>query len=131
MNKLSAPCFTVQDGQIIEGKLSDFDCYIETTTRPQGVGYKYYVTTRDRVLQEAVYNDDDVMTSGEVRGDIYCLAKWATWGGPEVIIREFESEQSANDAAEESYVHDILNNSDICIHLDRESAEQDLASQNE
>ena len=111
MTNLATTCFTVQDGKIIEGTLSDFTCFIESTTRPTGVGYKYYSTT--------------------VEGDVWALVKWATWSGPEVIVQEFDSEQEANTAAEETYVQDILNNSEMQIHLDRGAAERELADFNE
>lgn len=107
---LSSACFTVQNGAVVDGTLRDFDSFIERTTRPTGVGPKYYATTISR--------------DG---ADVWVLAKWATWGGPQVVVREFESEADALAAAEETYVSDILGNSEISIWLDRASAEQELA----
>ena len=124
---LKTPCFYVQDGEVREGTLADFSHFIETTTRPTGVGYKYYVTTVSR-RTEAVYDDEDKEIEPERMEDVWALAKWATWGGPEVIVSEFDSEEEANAAAEETYVYDILNNSEMSVHLDRESAEAELKS---
>lgn len=128
MTNLTTTCFTTQDGKIVEGTLADFTCYIESTTRPTGVGYKYYVTTVTRDVErdtDQVDEDGHVITE-TVQDDVWVLAKWATWGGPEVIVREFESEEEANVAAEETYVHDIMNNSEMTIHLDRAEAERVL-----
>ena len=111
---LSTTCFTVQNNQIVEGTLADFDYLIETTTRPTGVGYKYYATTITRTPEETAM-------------DIWVLAKWTTWNGPEVVVRECESEEEANQAAEEKYIHDILNNNEFSIYLDRSGAEAELA----
>lgn len=108
---LNTPCFTVQDGQIVAGTLADFDNFIESTTRPTGVGYKHYVTTVTRDGQ-----------------DVWAHAKWATWNGPQVIIDTYETEAEAEAAVEQSHVYDILNNSEMSINLDRESAEAELAA---
>lgn len=122
---LKTPCFYVQDGKVCEGTLGDLDRFIETTTRPTGVGYKYYVTTVSRRV-DAVYDDEDNEIEPEFMKDVWALAKWATWSGPEVVVREFDSEEEANAAAEETYVYDILNNSEMSVHFDRASAEAEL-----
>lgn len=129
MNKLNTPCFTVQDGKIVEGTLGDFDCYIETTTRPTGVGYKYYATTvrRDVERDTGKVNDDGDAITETVKVDVWALAQWITWAGPEVIVKEFDSEAEATAAAEETYVYDILNNSEMSIHLTRAEAERELS----
>lgn len=129
MTNLTTTCFTTQDGKIVEGTLADFTCYIESTTRPTGVGYKYYVTTVTRDVERDTdqVDEDGYVITETVRDDVWVLAKWATWGGPEVVVREFESEEEANAAAEETYVHDILNNSEMTIHLDRAEAERERA----
>lgn len=124
---LKTPCFYVQDGKVCEGTLADLDHFIETTTRPTGVGYKYYVTTISRRV-DAVYDDEDNKIEPERMEDVWALANWATWGGPEVIVSEFDSEEEANAAAEEIYIYDILNNSEFSVHFDRESAEAELKS---
>lgn len=112
---LNTTCYTIEDGQIVEGRLSDLDHLIETTTRPSGVGPKYYVTTTE-------VQDDDGETS-----EVWALATWATWGGPEVIVDTFETEVEASAAAEQTYVHDILNSTEVYVYLDRASAERALA----
>lgn len=131
MTTLNTACYTIKDGAIIEGTLANFTCYIESTTRPQGVGYKYYATT---VTRDVERETDEVDENGyaiteTVPADVWALAKWATWGGPEIVVREFETEEEANAAAEETYVQDILGNNEITIHLERADAERDLAEQ--
>jgi hypothetical protein len=102
--RLSTRCFTVQDGQIVAGALSDFAWYIEDACRPNGVGHKFYATERDGT---------------------WVLAKWE--GSNEIVVREFDTEPEARDAAEQTYVYDILHNDAIQIHLDRADAERELA----
>lgn len=131
MNTLNTTCYTIEDGKIVEGKLADFDLYIESTTRPTGVGYKYYATTVQRDIERDTDQvDEDGYTITEtVQEDVWVLAKWATWGGPQVVVREFETEDEAKAAAEETYVYDILNNQETPIYLDRADAESALAQQ--
>jgi hypothetical protein len=121
-------CFTVQNGKIVKGTLADFTCFIETTTRPNGMGYKYYVISVNRDVERATdrVDEDGYIITETVEDDVWVLAKWASWGGPQVIIREFESEQEANAAAEETYIYDILNNSEISIHFCKNDAAAEL-----
>lgn len=129
MTDLATTCFTVEDGKIIEGTLNDFRCYIKSTTRPTGIGYEYYATTVTRSFERDTWqmDEDGEPITEPVQEDVWVLAKWATWGGPEVVVREFESEEQAKTAAEETYVYDILNNSEMSIHLERSDAESELA----
>jgi hypothetical protein len=127
---LHTPCFYIEDGEVREGVLGDFDNLIETATRPTGVGYKYYVTTIHRRV-DAVYDDEGNEIEPERIEEVWALAKWATWNGPEIVVQEFDSEEEANAAAEQTYVHDILGNSEVCVYLDRESAEAELKDLNE
>lgn len=119
---LNTPCYYIADGQVKEAVLGDFDHYIETTTRPTGVGHKYYTTTISRAVDE-VRGDDDNVIEPESAEDVWVLAKWATWAGPEVVVQEFDSEAEADASAEQTYVYDILHNPETSIWLDRESAE--------
>jgi len=105
MTPLKTPCFVVIDGAVVDGTLGDYSRFIAETTRPDGVGRRYYVTTT---------------------GTRWALAKWATWAGPQVVVQEYDTEEEAWCAAEVIYVHDILHNTDILIHLDRAAAELEL-----
>lgn len=126
---LDTQCFTIEDGRIFAGILRDFDNLIARTTRPHGVDYKYYATTL-RVRNESDTDDDgkEVLPTEEYRNQ-WVLAKWATWGGPQVVVRELDTEEEALDAAEETYVYDILHHAEAQIYLDLAEAEQALASQ--
>ncbi len=129
MTNLTTACYNIEDGKVVEGTLADFSGFIEQTTRPNGVGYKYYTTTVERTVEVdtgQVDEDGDAITE-RVETDVWVLAKWATWGGPQVVVREFKSEEEANAAAEDTYVYDILRNSEIEIYLDRADAERALA----
>lgn len=122
---LTSSCYYIQDGEVVEGLLSDLDMLIETTTRPDGVGPKYYVTRAPRRV-EAVYNDDGEEIEPARTEHVWALAKWATYSGPEVIVDTFDNESEAQAAAEATYVHDILNNAEMSVHLDRDGAEDEL-----
>lgn len=102
----NTPCFTVQDGSVVEGVVGDFKRFVETTTRPTGVGTKYYVT---------------------YAGDECVVACWMTWGGPERVVRRFESELEALECLEGMHVQEILDNTELVIHLERKDAEAELA----
>lgn len=126
---LATTCYTIANGAIVEGTLTDFDGYIETSPRPQGVGKKFYATTfsRDIKRETGALDSDGEPITEFARVDVWALAYWATWAGPEVVVQEYATEEEADAAAEQTYVYDILNNSEISIYLDRASAEEDLA----
>lgn len=126
---LSTQCWTIHTGSLIEGTLADHSKHIETTTRPTGVGYKYYVTTtvadvdRDTEQRDA----EGYAITETVRAEMWALAVWATWGGPERIVSTYDTEAEAHAAAEATYVQDILNNPDYLVFLDKETAQKALA----
>jgi hypothetical protein len=122
---LSTPCYFVENGEVKESTLESFDRYIETTTRPAGVGPKYYATTVSRP-RDAVYDADDNLIEPAGYSDVWALAYWATWGGPERVIQEFATEEEAVAAAEALYVQEILDNGEMAIYLDRQGAENEL-----
>lgn len=107
--KLTAKCYTIEQGKIVEGTLEDFRQFIETTTRPHGVDYKYY---KQKVDKEG-----------------WAVAQWVTWAGPEHIghIR-FETEAEADEYLEDLYCEQILANSEFSIYLTRDEAEEMLAA---
>lgn len=112
---LKSPCWWIEDGAVREGTLADLARFIETTTRPTGIGYKYYV----RALSP---RKGDERLQGA-----WALAEWVTWAGPEVIVRVFDTEEAANAAAEATYVDDIRNNREVAVFLTREEADSALA----
>lgn len=105
---LNTPCFTVCDGQVVEGVLNNFSQYIEMATRPEGVGPRFYVKSL---------------------GDHWALVQWATWNGPEVIVENFDTQQEAEAAAERTYVDDILCNQEVLIFFDRAEAEAEAKAE--
>jgi hypothetical protein len=121
---LNTTCYTVEaTGQIVTGTLNDFEHHIETTTRPNGVGYKYYPTTIKRPIYDETGDLALCADGSPAHDDIWVLAKWATWGGPQVVVSEHDSEEAAQQAAEETYIHDILNNTEELIFLSLAKAE--------
>lgn len=124
---LNTECYTIDDGKIVKGILNDFRQFIETTTRPTGVGPAYYATTIIRPTTKEVIDDEGNIIEAEGFDDVWALAHWVTWGGPEVIIDTFETEAEAEEAAEDIYISDILNNSEMCIYLSLADAERVLA----
>lgn len=113
---LDTPCFTIQNGQVVEARLRDFDRLIEESTRPHGVDKKTYLTP----LKDA---------DGNIVG--WAVAEWATWGGPERIIEKFDDHAHAQARLEDLYVSEILDSEQETIYLTREDAEADLAQHGE
>ena len=124
---LNTTCWTIQDGAIVQGTLDDFSHFIETTTRPTGVGTKYYTTTISRRNESDTDYDGNEVAPAEEFSDVWVVAKWMTWGGPEHVISEHDSEAEAIQAVEAFYVSDILHNNELAIYLNRQQAEVDLA----
>ena len=127
MLKLTDQCFTVQNGKVVAHVVSDFSEFIETTSRPTGIGHKYYATTVERVTAQAEVDEFGNVTKEPVVQDVWVMAMWATWGGPERVLQEYESEGEANEAVEQSQIYDILNNNEVVIHIKRASAEAEAS----
>ncbi|CAB4139715.1 hypothetical protein UFOVP352_47 [uncultured Caudovirales phage] len=126
MTNLNTTCFTIENLEIVEATLENFTRYIQSAPLPWGNGYVYYPTKITREVEEGTgeFDEDGYELTTTAKEDVWVLAHYH---GKERIVREFESEEEANAAAEESYVHDILNNSEQLICLDREEAESVLA----
>jgi hypothetical protein len=105
---LKAECFIIEDKKIVNKPLSDFDHLIEKTTRPTGVGYKYYVTSAVEATEAT---------------EVWALAMWF---GIEHIVYTFRTEKEAIEAAEKTYVYDILNNEEVQIYMSLEKAQRAL-----
>ena len=124
---MTARVFFLEDGEVKSGILRDLDRFIETTTRPTGIGPKYYATTVSKTV-EAVTDDDGNELEPEHQEFVWVLAKWATWGGPEIVVHYFDNEADALKAAEERWIDDILNNNEMAVYSSREEAMQALAN---
>lgn len=106
---LSATCFYIKDNQVKEGTFNDFTRFIDKTTRPDGIGYKWDV-------REEVGDD----------GIEWAVTFWGSGGNKETVARIFATEQEARDFLEGIYVRNILNDGTIFICLDRDKAEEVL-----
>lgn len=141
MSKMNNTVFVIRNGQVAEVSYNDLDQYIETTTRPTGVGTKYYLTTTDVYdviradgsLYETYKNKADAdLNCDQENGESiqerpeYCVARWATWGGPEVIVSRHESEAEAQAAVEDIWIMDIYDNGEESIFFTREEAQNFL-----
>lgn len=129
MITLNTKCFTVQGDKIVEGTLKDFERFIEITPTPHGIERKYFIKSgvvrRFTDGMNGMYLDFNT-DSCESDADIaWALLQWEH--GAENILLTFNDEQSAQNELEEYAVLDILNNDEIVIHLNWESAEQELA----
>jgi hypothetical protein len=126
---LSSTCFTVQNNKIVEGALRDFERFVETENTPYGIQRKYFIK---RAIVEQL--DDEIggcnlefVSSPAVSDDVvYVLLYWQHDG--ENILFTFDNEQDALAQLEEYAVLDILNNDEIIIHLNRNSAENELSN---
>ena len=110
---LKDTCYTTHTGAVVESKLEDHKQHIQTAARPGGVGYKYYTTTINKLIEEEEI-EAGIVIKPAVYDDVWVLAKWI---GREIVVKEFESEADADEAAELNYVDDILNNSEYPIFL--------------
>jgi len=106
MSKLNEKVWVIRNNIAVEVTLRDLDKHIEISTRPTGVGTKHYVTQVN---------------------DKWCHAVWVTYGGPERIIAQFETEQEAISAVEDAWLHDIWNNTEETVYATKEAAEVVLA----
>jgi len=124
---LSSTCFTVQNNKIVEGTLRDFERFIEIEPTPHGIERKFFI--KSAILKQ--FSDDmghylDFVNSPSVNDDVvWSLFYWQ--GGAEYIVFTFDDEQSALSELERNFAYDILNNNEIFIHLNRESAENELS----
>ena len=107
MSLLDNTVFIVRDNAVAEVTYHDLMDYVETTTRPTGIGTKRYVTT-------------------DADGN-WCVAAWLTWGGPEHIISRHDSEAEAQAAVEAIWVREIEGAADLMLFCSREAAEEALA----
>jgi len=123
---LSSTCFTVQNNKIVEGTLRDFERFVEKVNTPYGIQRKYFIK---RAIVEQL--DDEIggchldfVSSPAIIDDVVCLLYWQDCG--ENILFTFENEKDAQCKLEEFAALDILNNNEIVIHLNSQSAENEL-----
>jgi hypothetical protein len=128
MLNLNTTCYTVQNGVIVEGTLRDFEKFIEITPTPYGIQRKYFIQ-----LATAEHLDDEIggryldFSSPPAVIDnnvVWVLLYWQH--GAENIVCTFDTEQEAQDELDIYYATQILHNNQICIHLDHNSAENEL-----
>jgi hypothetical protein len=124
---LSSTCFTVQNYKIVEGTFRDFERFIEITPTPHGIQRKFFI--KQAIVEK--FDDEiagchlDFVSSPKVNDDVvYALLYWQS--DAENILLTFENERNAQNKLEEFAVLDILNNNEIVIHLNRNSAENEL-----
>jgi hypothetical protein len=125
---LSSTCFTVQNNKIVEGTLRDFERFIEIERTIYGIQRKFFIK---RAIVEKF--DDEIggfhldFVSSPANSDdvVYALLYWQ--GDAENILFTFDDEQDALAELERGFAFDILNNSQFFIHLNRQSAENELS----
>ena len=124
---LSSICFTVQNNKIVEGTFRDFERFIETVNTPHGIQRKYFIK---RAIVEQLDDEiggcnlDFVSSPAVIDDVVWALLYWQNNG--ENILFTFENEQNAQCKLEEFAALDILNNNEIVIHLNSQSAENEL-----
>jgi len=104
---LNKTCFTVQNKEIVEGTLKDFERLVEIEPTPYGIQRKYFI---ERAIIE--------------NNVVWALLYWHR--SEEKILLTFSNEKDALSKLEEFAALDILNNNQIFIHLNRKSAENEL-----
>ena len=128
MITLNTECFTVQGDKIVKGTLKDFERFIEITPTPRGIESKYFVK-RGVVRRFADemggtyldFNTDSCESDADIA---WALLQWQH--GSENILWTFNTEREALEKLEQCHAYDIMCNDEFFIHLNRESAEQEL-----
>lgn len=128
MITLNTKCFTVEGNKIVEGTLKDFERFIEIEPTPRGIERKYFIKSgvvrRFTDGTDGMYLDFD---TDSCDSDIaWALLQWQH--GAENILWTFHTEKEALEKLEECHVYDIMGNNEFVIHLNWESAEQELAA---
>jgi hypothetical protein len=127
MLNLNTTCYTVQNGVIVEGTLRDFERFIEEENTPYGIQRKYFI--RCAVVEQFA---DEIggrhleFVSSPAVDDVVCWALMYWQGGSENILFTFFDEKDAIAELERCFAYDILNNNQFFIHLNRQSAENEL-----
>jgi hypothetical protein len=129
MLNLDSECFTVQNNSIVQGTLRDFERFIEEENTPYGIQRKYFI--KCAVVEQF---DDEIggrhlefVSSPAVSDDVvWALMYWH--GGSENILFTFFDEKDAIAELERCFAYDILGNNQFFIHLNRQSAENELAN---
>jgi hypothetical protein len=103
MLNLDCECFTVQNNSIVQGTLRDFERFIKEENTPYGIQRKFFI------------KQDNIG---------WALLYWH--GGREKILFTFFNEQDALAELERGFAYDILGNNQFFIHLNRQSAENEL-----
>jgi hypothetical protein len=128
MITLNTECFTVQGDKIVEGTLQDFERFIEIEPTPRGIERKYFIKSAvvDLFYDEIGGRHLDFSSPPAVNDDVVWVLLYWEYGGAN-ILDTFDDEQDAQNKLEEFAILDILNNAEIVIHLNRESAENELS----
>ena len=98
MSKLDQVVYIIEDGEIVESRIRDIDGYIDETTTPKGIAPRYHVRGRE-------------------------LWTWGVGGNSPRLIREYDTEEEAQEALDETFVHDFWSNGEFLAFSTREQAE--------
>lgn len=101
MSKLDQVAYIIEDGRVVESAIRDLGGYIDETTTPKGIAPRYHVRGNE-------------------------LWSWGVGGSNPHMIRAYDSEGEAQEALEETFVHDFWSCSDIMAFSTREQAEKFL-----
>lgn len=107
MSKLNQTVWIIQGGRVVETTYADLIGYIDTTTRPTGVGPSHYVC-----------QDDDGR---------WCVAHWVTSNGPEHIFGRYDSEADAVATIEAIWIDQIQHSDEVVVYSHKALAEAVLA----
>ena len=100
MSKLNTVVFLFENDQIVETTIGECSGYVDETTTPRGVGPRLHVRGNE-------------------------LWTWGHQGNFPRKLREFDTEEEAQEALEESFVYDFWH-ADLAAFATREEAEQFL-----
>ena len=116
--KLTDTCYFIEDGQVIEGKISDFSEFIPEVPTPTGIGPKYHIVYND------AYEDED----GDVVPETYSVGKHVGTGRPQIVpCRGTIYKTEAEALAELEAIHARWIMLEAPIFLSKEEAEASLS----
>lgn len=99
MSALNQTVYLVQNGQVIETTIGECDGYIDETTTPNGVAPRLHVRGKN-------------------------VWTWGHGGNFPNLVREFDTEEEARAALEDTFVYDFWKCPDILAFKTREAAEK-------
>ena len=100
MANLNTTCYTIEDSKIVEGEAGRLRLVHQKAPRAPLVWVTNTTPPPCSAISSATpirWTKTDTQSQKPSRKTCGVLAKWATWGGFQVVVREFETEDEAKE----------------------------------